>query len=121
MAGLDFDVITESREHSFARASNAEWVEEDEEELQMAALLRLPTQKRINIALMRKPSTELLRSNSSSSITGSSTKKRKMEQVDVRKLSRNHRQHLVKEALATSEQDNYKLLSAINQRFKRYI
>ncbi|KAI5408719.1 ABC transporter G family member 31 isoform X2 [Lathyrus oleraceus] len=109
MAGLDF----EERGHSFARASNAEWVEEDEEDLQMYALLRLPTTKRMNLALMRKPSSELLNSSLSES------KKNRMEQIDVRKLNRIYREHLVKDALATNEQDNYKLLSAIKERFKR--
>lgn len=115
MAGLDLDAISEpGREHSFARASNAEWVEEDEEELQMAALLRLPSLKRVNLALMRKPSSEF--GNSPFSSDG---RKRKMEQIDVRKLNRVHREHLVKSALATNEQDNYKLLSAIKERFNR--
>ena len=105
MTGLDFDVIEEpGREHSFARASNAEWVKEDEEDLQMYALLRLPTQKRVNLALVRKPSM---------------SDNKKMEQIDVRKLNRVYREHLVKEALATNEQDNYKLLSAIKERFNR--
>nr|XP_027190419.1 ABC transporter G family member 31 [Cicer arietinum] len=114
MAGVEFDVISDSgREHSFARASNAEWVEEDEEELHMAALLRLPTQKRVNLALMRKPSSEFR----SSSI--SNTEKNRLEQIDVRKLNRVRREYLVKEALATNEQDNYKLLSAIKERIKK--
>ncbi|KAJ1377530.1 P-loop containing nucleoside triphosphate hydrolase [Sesbania bispinosa] len=110
MTGLDFDVVSETgRSHSFARASNAEWVEEDEEELQMAALLRLPTEKRGNLALLRKPSSEFRNNN-----TG-----KVMEQIDVRKLNRFHRERLVKDALATNEQDNYKLLSAIKERFNR--
>ncbi|WJX31315.1 ABC transporter G member 31 [Trifolium repens] len=116
MAGLDFDAILlePERGHSFARASNAEWVEEDEQDLQMFALLRLPTEKRINMALMRKPSSEF----HDSSISNNSTKSR-MEQIDVRKLNRVYRERLVKEALATKDQDNYKLLSAIKERFNR--
>jgi hypothetical protein len=115
MAGLDFDAILEpERGHSFARASNAEWVEEDEQDLQMFALLRLPTEKRINMALIRKPSSEF----HDSSISNNNTKSR-MEQIDVRKLNRVYRERLVKEALATNEQDNYKLLSAIKERFNR--
>jgi len=113
MLGVDYDAV-ESREHSFARASNADWVEEDEEELQMFALLRLPTEKRINLALMRKPSSEFRRNSSISNKT-----KGRMEQIDVRKLNRVYREHLVKEALATNEQDNYKLLSAIKERYNR--
>lgn len=111
MAGLDFEIS--ERGHSFQRASNAEWVEEDEEDLQMYALLRLPTTKRMNLALMRRPSSEFL--NSPLSIS----KRNKMEQIDVRKLNRIYREHLVKDALATNEQDNYKLLYAIKERFKR--
>jgi hypothetical protein len=42
-----------------------------------------------------------------------------MEQIDVRKLNRVYRERLVKEALATNDQDNYKLLSAIKERFNR--
>ncbi|KAK7387230.1 hypothetical protein VNO78_27860 [Psophocarpus tetragonolobus] len=108
MAGFSFDMApaSETARESFARASNAEWVEEDEEELQMAALLRLPTQKRGTTALMRKAS--------------SGEKKGKiMEQIDVTKLNRSRRERLVKDALATNEQDNFKLLSAIKERFNR--
>ncbi|KAH1153472.1 hypothetical protein AAZX31_18G062400 [Glycine max] len=112
IAGFSFDMTSERE--SFARASNAEWVEEDEEELQMAALLRLPTQKRVNTALVRKPSSD-------TSNRGDSGKKKAkvLEQIDVRKLNRSHRERLVKDALATNEQDNYKLLSAIKERFDR--
>lgn len=105
---IEFDVVSETggREHSFSAASNAEWVEEDEEELQMAALFRLPTQKRSNFALVRK--------SSSSSVTKPRTI------MDVRKLNRFHRQRIVTEALNTNEQDNYNLLFAIKQRLNRY-
>lgn len=112
IAGFSFDMTSERE--SFARASNAEWVEEDEEELQMAALLRLPTQKRVNTALVRKPSSD-------TSNRGDSGKKKAkvLEQIDVRKLNRSHRERLVKDALATNEQDNYKLLSAIKEHFDK--
>lgn len=105
---IEFDVVSETggREHSFSAASNAEWVEEDEEELQMAALFRLPTQKRSNFALVRK--------SSSSSVTKPRTI------MDVRKLNRFHRQRIVTEALNTNEQDYYNLLFAIKQRLNRY-
>ncbi|XP_061368731.1 ABC transporter G family member 31-like [Gastrolobium bilobum] len=112
---FDFDMASETGRESFARASNAEWVEEDEEELQMAALLRLPTMKRVNLALVRKPSSDQSNKGSSSG----EGKKKKMETVDVRKLNRFHRERLVDEAFATNEQDNYKLLSAIKERFNR--
>ncbi|KAE9598617.1 putative ABC-transporter extracellular domain-containing protein [Lupinus albus] len=113
MVLLEYDMASESGRDSFARASNAEWVEEDEEELQMAALLRLPTTKRANLALLR---------NLSSSSGNSDSKKMnniKMEQIDVRRLNRLHRERLVKNALATNDQDNYKLLSDIKNRLKR--
>jgi len=106
IAGFSFDMASEAGKESFAKASNAEWVEEDEEELQMVALLRLPTQKRVNTALIRK-----------SSIRDGENKV--LEQIDVRKLNRFNRERLVKDALATNEQDNYKLLSAIKERFNK--
>ncbi|XP_020221803.1 ABC transporter G family member 31 [Cajanus cajan] len=107
MAAFSFDMSSEAGRESFAKASNAEWVEEDEEELQMAALLRLPTRKRVTTALMRKES------------TGNKVGGEILEQIDVTKLSRFHRERLVNNALATNEQDNYKLLSAIKERFNK--
>ena len=86
------------------RPSNAESVEEDEEELQWAALERLPSMKRKNTALLRRTP-----SNSGGD-----------ETIDVRKLTRSKRELVVKNALATSEQDNYRLLSAIKERLDRY-
>ncbi|XP_027337469.1 ABC transporter G family member 31-like [Abrus precatorius] len=109
MAGFSVDMTSEIGRESFARASNAEWLEEDEADLQMAALLRLPTQKRLNFALLKKPRT----------VDSENKMDKVMEQVDVRKLDRVNREQLVKEALATDEQDNYKLLSAIKERFNR--
>lgn len=111
IAGFSFDMSLEAGKESFAKASNAEWVEEDEEELQMAALLRLPTQKRVNTALIRK---------ASSKINDEGEKRGKvLEQIDVRTLDRFNRERVVKDALATNEQDNYKLLSAIKERFNK--
>ncbi|WVY92651.1 hypothetical protein V8G54_031739 [Vigna mungo] len=111
IAGFSFDMSSEAGKESFAKASNAEWVEEDEEELQMAALLRLPTQKRVNTALIRK---------ASSKINDEGEKRGKvLEQIDVRTLDRFNRERVVKDALATNEQDNYKLLSAIKERFNK--
>ena len=86
------------------RPSNAESVEEDEEELRWAALERLPSMKRKNTALLRRTP-----SNSGGD-----------ETIDVRKLTRSKRELVVKNALATSEQDNYRLLSAIKERLDRY-
>ena len=86
------------------RPSNAESVEEDEAELRWAALERLPSMKRKNTALLRRTP-----SNSGGD-----------ETIDVRKLTRSKRELVVKNALATSEQDNYRLLSAIKERLDRY-
>ncbi|KAK7289806.1 hypothetical protein RIF29_03766 [Crotalaria pallida] len=111
MVLLDYDMTSDAGRESFTRASNADWVEEDEEELQMAALLRLPTEKRANLALVRN--------SSSISRSESRNRKNKREQIDVRKLSKLHRERVVKDALATNDQDNHKLLSAIKERFDR--
>ncbi|KAG4989376.1 hypothetical protein JHK85_032359 [Glycine max] len=85
ITGFSFDMASERE--LFARASNAEWVEQDEEELQMVALLRLSMQKHVNTTL----------------------------------LNRFHRERVVKDALATNEQDNYKLLSAIKEHFDKWV
>nr|XP_023882215.1 ABC transporter G family member 31-like isoform X3 [Quercus suber] len=85
------------------RPSNAESVEEDEEELRWAALERLPSMKRKNTALLRRTP-----SNSGGD-----------ETIDVRKLTRSKRELVVKNAFATNEQDNYRLLSAIKERLDR--
>lgn len=111
IAGFSFDMAPERGKESFAKASNAEWVEEDEEELQMAALLRLPTQKRVNTALIRKASSDISKDGENAG--------KVLEQIDVRKLNRFNRERLVSDALATNEQDNYKLLSAIKERFNK--
>ncbi|KAH9700610.1 ABC transporter G family member 31 [Citrus sinensis] len=85
----------------FAPPSNAE---EDEEELMWAAIVRLPSQKQRNYALLRRTS---------------SGDEAKTETIDVRKLSRSHRELVVKKALASNDQDNYRLLSAIKERLDR--
>jgi hypothetical protein len=41
--------------------------------------------------------------------------------IDVRRLDRHKRELVVKKALATNAQDNYKLLSAIKERLDRYV
>ncbi|KAI8523579.1 hypothetical protein RHMOL_Rhmol13G0085000 [Rhododendron molle] len=94
-------------EGGFARASNAESVKQDEEELLWAALARLPSQKRTNFALLRRTASE------------SDSGEERTETVDVRKLDRPNRELVVKRALATADQDNYKLLSAIKERLDR--
>lgn len=92
-------------EGGFARASNAESVREDEDELVWAALESLPSQKRTNFALLRQ----------------TDNGEERTEAVDVRKLDRPNRELVVKRALATTEQDDYKLLSAIKERLNRLI
>ncbi|KAK3019263.1 hypothetical protein RJ639_004212 [Escallonia herrerae] len=102
-----FELDVEAGGESFARPSNAEEVARDEAELLWAAFERLPSQKQTNFALMRRTASE---SDSGGEIT---------ETVDVRKLDRTNRERVVRKALATSEQDNYILLSAIKERLDR--
>lgn len=98
----------EAGNESFARPSNAESVAEDEEELMWAAIGRLPSQRRTNTALVRK--------GESDGRGGGE----KVETVDVRKLDRFNRELVVKKALATNDQDNYLLLSAVKERLDKY-
>ncbi|KAK0603587.1 hypothetical protein LWI29_006502 [Acer saccharum] len=105
-----FEFEIEAGRDSFARASNAETVEEDEEELMWAALARLPSQKQGNFALLRR---------TPSGVAGETKEYAKTETVDVRKLSRSRREQVVKKAFATNDQDNYRLLSAIKERLDR--
>ncbi|MCI14987.1 ABC transporter G family member 31-like [Trifolium medium] len=91
-----------SESFAFTRASNADTLEEDEQELHWAALSRLPSQKRINYAVLRASSTNR-----------QPTPENADKLIDVRKLNRFHRELVVKKALATNDQDNYALLSAI--------
>lgn len=109
--GSEYFEIGSGRSESFVRASNADTVEEDEEELQWAALSRLPSQLRINYAVLRASSSRRTPSQASG---GDNL-------VDVRKLNRYHRELVVKKALATNDQDNYRLLSAIKERLDRFL
>ncbi|KHN40066.1 ABC transporter G family member 31 [Glycine soja] len=110
--GSEYFEIGSFGSESFARASNADMVREDEEELQWVALSRLPSQKRINYALLRASS-----SRPQPPTQGTSTGTENL--MDVRKLSRSSREQVVKKALATNDQDNYRLLAAIKERFDR--
>ncbi|CAL5424580.1 unnamed protein product [Camellia sinensis] len=92
---------------SFSRALNAESVREDEDELLWAALSRLPLQKQTNFALLRRTVSKL------------DSVEERFEAIDVRKLDRFNRELIVKRALATTEQDNYKLLSAMKEHLNR--
>lgn len=93
----------------FARPSNAEALEEEENELLWAAIERLPSQKRSTTAFLRRSPSE--KGGGNPCVT---------ETIDVRKLDRTARELLVKKALATNDQDNYRLLSAIKERLDRY-
>ncbi|KAL9316592.1 hypothetical protein ACSQ67_017593 [Phaseolus vulgaris] len=106
--GSEYFELGSMGSESFAMASNSETVAEDEEELQWAALSRLPSQKRINYALLRASSSRTQPPTSAPD-----------NLVDVRKLSRSRRELVVKKALATTDQDNYRLLCAIKERFDR--
>ncbi|XP_061980777.1 ABC transporter G family member 31 [Populus nigra] len=103
---LDIDPVRES----FSRPSNAEALEEDEDELVWEAISRLPSNKRGNFAVMRKSPSEYDRSGGYGE---------REEMIDVRRLDRHKRELVVKKALATNAQDNYKLLSAIKERLDR--
>ncbi|XP_076916108.1 ABC transporter G family member 31-like [Bidens hawaiensis] len=100
-----FDVDIESGHGTFSRRSNHGEVHRDETELLWAAIERLPSGKEKKTALMR-------RQNSGSN-------RERTETIDVTKLDRRNRSLIVKKALDTSEQDNYKLLAAIKERFDR--
>ncbi|XP_057956194.1 ABC transporter G family member 31 isoform X2 [Malania oleifera] len=101
-----FEIDTES---GLSMRSTTESVEEDEEELLWAAIERLPSQKRTNAALLRRTQSE----------SDGGREEARTETIDVRKLNRFGRELVVKKAFATSEQDNYKLLSAIKERLDR--
>ncbi|CAL5426858.1 unnamed protein product [Camellia sinensis] len=110
MTGTEFfELDVESGIDSFSRASNAESVREDEDELLWAALSRFPSQKQTNFTLLRLTMSKF------------DSGKERSEAIDVRKLDCFNRELVVKRALATTEQDNYKLLSAIKECLNRVI
>ncbi|GAA0153723.1 ATP-binding cassette [Lithospermum erythrorhizon] len=94
-----FELDVEAQNESFGRPSNAESVADDENELMWAAIERLPSQKRSNFALVRNNS-----------------RPSQPSAIDVRKLDRVNRQLVVQRALATSDQDNFTLLSGVKER-----
>ncbi|KAI3434296.1 uncharacterized protein J3R85_006768 [Psidium guajava] len=102
-----FEVEIERGRETLGRPSNAESVEEDESELLWAAIERLPSQKRTNMALLRRTPSE----------HGGNA--HQTETIDVRKLDRLNRELVVRKALATNDQDNYPLLSAMKERLDR--
>lgn len=103
-----FDVDIESGHDMFSWRSNAEEAQRDETELLWAAIERLPSRKEKKFALLKR------------SVSGSNGSEERTETIDVTKLDRRNRSLIVRKALATSEQDNYKLLAAIKERFDRY-
>ncbi|KAL0653162.1 hypothetical protein Bca4012_095853 [Brassica carinata] len=99
-----FDIDVETGGKSFARPLNAETEEQDEEDLRWAAIRRLPSQRQgSHLATLH-------RSQTSGYADGNV-----VQTIDVRKLDRSDREMVVRQALATSDQDNYKLLSAIKK------
>lgn len=113
-----FEVEIETTNDSFARPSNADVVAEDEEELLWAAIERLPSQKRLNFAILKRTSSDSDGGDRRASSESDGGDERK-ETIDVRKLDRLGRELVVKKAFATNEQDNYKLLSAVKERLDR--
>lgn len=108
---FELDIDAADHSFSFARPSNAEFVARDEQELLWAAIERLPSQKQTNFALL---------THSSSEISDDSDGVNRTETIDVRKLDKNKRKLVVKNALATDDQDNFRLLSGIKHRLDRY-
>ncbi|KAH6765688.1 pleiotropic drug resistance 3 [Perilla frutescens var. hirtella] len=109
---FDLDVEFEA-DSSFPRPSNAESVAGDEAELRWAAIERLPSQRRSNFgSLSLTP--EDPDDDGELEGGGEST-----DAVDVRKLDRSNRELLVRRALDTTDQDNFKLLSGIKERLDR--
>ncbi|KAF8113532.1 hypothetical protein N665_0049s0047 [Sinapis alba] len=107
-----FDIDVETGRQSFARPSNAETVEQDEEDLRWAAVGRLPSQRvGSHLSVLRRSQTQTQTSGYADGNV--------VQTIDVRKLDRSDREMLVRQALATSDQDNYKLLSAIKERLDR--
>ncbi|XVE79409.1 hypothetical protein DITRI_Ditri14bG0056300 [Diplodiscus trichospermus] len=104
---FEFDVEAGSME-SFHRPSNAEAVKQDEEELVWEAIARLPSVKQGRFAILRRSPSE----HEGGENGGTET-------IDVTRLDRMRRELVLKKALATDDQDNYKLLSAIKDRLDR--
>ncbi|KAI7981345.1 ABC transporter G family member 31 [Camellia lanceoleosa] len=101
-----FELEVENGIDSFLRASNAKSMRENEYELLWATLSRLPSQKQTNFALLRRTVSKL------------DGGVERSEAINIRKLDYFNRELIVKRAFAT-EQDNYKLLSAIKERLDR--
>lgn len=105
--GSEFLELDVDADNSFPRPSNAESVAGDEAELRLAAMERLPSQRRTNTSSVRRTPEE-------PDSGGEST-----EAINVRKLNRFNRELVVRRALDTADQDNFKLLSGIKERLDR--
>ncbi|TYI18829.1 hypothetical protein ES332_A07G120300v1 [Gossypium tomentosum] len=99
---------------SFYRPSNAEVVLQDEEDLMWEAISRLPSMKQGRFAILKRISSEIEHDTE-----GGERESGTAETIDVTRLDRSRRELVVKKALATDDQDNYKLLSAIKDRLDR--
>ncbi|KAL9235362.1 hypothetical protein vseg_010125 [Gypsophila vaccaria] len=104
MAGSEGNIMFDSIDLEGRQLSRRSNSQKDEEELLWAAIERLPTTKRLNLAIVR---------GSTSDDNGVGNP------VDVRKLDRRHREMIVLKALDTSEQDNFKLLSGVKERITK--
>ncbi|XP_058109104.1 ABC transporter G family member 31-like [Magnolia sinica] len=101
-----FEIDMDQQNDAFPRPLNAEALQEDENELLWAAIERLPSQKRLNFAIMGRNASK-------------DGRQPVIETFDVRKLDRTSREQLVRNAMATNEPDNYTLLSNIKERLDR--
>ncbi|XVF19871.1 hypothetical protein REPUB_Repub11eG0148300 [Reevesia pubescens] len=108
---FEFDLEAGNGE-SFHRPSNAEAVQQDEEDLVWEAIARLPSVKQGHFAILRRNPSECEGNGGGENEGGT-------EAIDVRRLDRTRRELVVKKALATDDQDNFKLLSAIKDRLDR--
>ncbi|KAH9603842.1 hypothetical protein KSS87_005962, partial [Heliosperma pusillum] len=83
-------------------------------ELLWAAIERLPSVKRSNYAILRGSTTSEIADDDR--LGGGESA---FSTIDVRKLDRNYREIIVRKALDTTEQDNYKLVSGVKERIKK--
>ncbi|KAG6655555.1 ABC transporter G family member 31-like [Carya illinoinensis] len=81
---------------------------EDEEELLWAAIEKFPQHQQTNLALLRRTPSEQGKEDY------------KTETIDGRMSDHFSRELFVRNALATNEQDNYRLLFAIKERLYRW-
>ncbi|KAL1161231.1 hypothetical protein V6Z11_A07G119600 [Gossypium hirsutum] len=82
------------------------------------AIARLPSVKRGRFAILRRTPSEIEHSVGAGGVEGGG-ETGSTETIDVTRLDRARRELVVKNALASDDQDNYKLLSAIKDRLDR--